>query len=77
MSAIDQAFPPESFSSLDQEFLATTFNNEVIQKYLRSLAKEDAKELLELPFTDPKLVEKHAFVAGKLAVLTTLLSIPR
>lgn len=50
----------------------------LIQKYLRILGKEDSKDLLSLnilDMPDKDIANRHHFISGKLAVLTTLLSI--
>jgi len=76
--SIEDVFPSTSWSKTEEDIVIQSFSNPAIKKYLRKLALEDTKELLQLSAiaTDnAALVKAHAVVQGKLQVIATLLSI--
>ena len=76
--SIEDVFPSTSWSKTEEDIVIQSFSNPTIKKYLRKLALEDTKELLQLSAiaTDnAALVKAHAVVQGKLQVIATLLSI--
>ncbi len=78
MSSIEYAFPSIKLTEQEEKDIISTFSSPVVQKYLKSLTTEDSKELLSLvnlDMSDESLARRHTFLSGKLAVLTTLLSI--
>lgn len=76
--SIEDVFPAMAFSKTEEDIITEIFSNPVVKKYLRIMALEDSKELLELSATSndkDKLFIAHATVHGKLQVISTLLSI--
>lgn len=58
--------------------LKEKLSDPLVQKYLRILGLEDSKDLLSLDIldmSDKDIANRHHFVSGKLAVISTLLSI--
>lgn len=79
MNEIDLLLPSIELTRSEAEEVVTLFKTPSIQKYLKSLALADTKELLGLSSngkTDAAIAEAHATTRGKLSVLSTLLSIP-
>lgn len=71
-------FSITELSKTETDIVIDVFSNPSVKKYLTNMAVEDTKELLALNAisTDNSVLAKaHATVAGKLAVLSTLLSI--
>ncbi len=78
MSSIEYIFPSSSLSDSEQNHLAGIMRDPVLLKYLKLLATEDSKELLGLgvlDMPDIMIARRHSFLSGKLAVISTLLSI--
>lgn len=76
--SLEDIVPITTMSPPEIDLIAETFSNPVVKKYLRSIAIEDTKELLELSALSKPPIEiatAHAIVQGKLSVLSTLLSI--
>lgn len=71
-------FPQQELSETEQHLLAEIYNNPVVKKHLQIMAMSDTLELLQLSAIqtpNEALVKAHANVQGKLAVISTLLSI--
>ena len=78
MNVLDKIIPIDSLDLAEEDILFEIFSNPIVKKYLRILGSNASKELLSLPILDEtpeSLVRKHTLVSGKLAVITTLLSI--
>ena len=76
--SIEEIFPLVEMSAGETQTIVEVFSNPTVKKYLRSLAAEDAKDLLNLPAlskTSTEIATAHSIVQGKLSVLSTLLSI--
>jgi hypothetical protein len=76
--SISSILPLVELSPPEIDIIVETFSNSVVKKYLRSIAIEDTKELLELSALSKPTTEiatAHAIVQGKLSVISTLLSI--
>lgn len=75
---LNTLFPSVSFTEDEISTLAYMFSDPLVVRYLKSLGVEDSKDLLGLGVLDlpaESTVRRHSFSAGKLAVITTLLSI--
>jgi len=46
--SIEDVFPSTSWSKTEEDIVIQSFSNPAIKKYLRKLALEDTKELLQL-----------------------------
>ena len=78
MNTLDEIFPPDSILPQEEDIIVEVFSNPAVRKYLKLLGSNLSKELIGLPILDEtpeSLVRKHTLTAGKLAVITTLLSI--
>ncbi len=78
MNPIDEVFPVRELSDKEQDLILEVFSNVVVKKYLQILGRNAGIELLTLPVLDEtpdSLMHKHTLVSGKLAVITTLLSL--
>ena len=76
--SIEDIFPLTPLSSGEEDVVIQAFTTPAVQRYLKRMATEDAKELLALSAlsTEDKVLAKaHAVVQGKLQVIATLLSI--
>ena len=76
--SIEDVFPSNLTSRTEEAIVIEAFSNPAIKKYLRSLALNDTKELLQLSAiatTNESIIKAHAVVQGKLQVIATLLSI--
>lgn len=76
--SIDLIIPTSAITEAEEKELLITFSQPLVQKYLRILGMEDSKELLSLnilDMSDEDIANRHHFVSGKLAVISTLLSI--
>lgn len=76
--SLEDVFPQVALSPTEVELVAQALATPVVRKYLKSLAAEDAKELLSLSShnsTPEQLALGHSRVQGKLQVVATLLSI--
>jgi len=75
---LDLVFPSIILTDGEIIELKKVLTSPYLRKYLQMLATEDSKELLSLSsldLSDKELANRHILVSGKLAVLTTLLSI--
>lgn len=75
---LDLVFPSITLTDGEILELKKVLTSPYLRKYLQMLATEDSKELLSLSsldLSDKELANRHILVSGKLAVLTTLLSI--
>ena len=75
---LDLVFPSIILTDGEIIELKKVLTSPYLRKYLQMLATEDSKELLalsSLDLSDKELANRHILVSGKLAVLTTLLSI--
>lgn len=71
-------FPQQELTKTEQDLLVEIYNNSVVKKHLQMMAMSDTIELLRLSAIQTPnevLVKAHATVQGKLAVISTLLSI--
>jgi hypothetical protein len=78
MNPIDRIFPTSELSADEESLIIEIFSHTTVKKYLQILGANDSKELLTLPILDEtpdSLARKHTLVSGKLAVITTLLSL--
>ncbi len=78
MNILDTMIPPVVFSSEEQSILERLLTNDLLQRYFRSLAREEAKNLTglyALGLTDQEIVRRHCNVQGKIEVLNTLTSL--
>ena len=76
--SLDCMFPPITLTDTEQELVAQALSTPAVQKYLRSLARNDSNELLAISSvtTDATVIANmHSVVQGKLQVIATLLSI--
>lgn len=76
--SINHIIPSIQLSEPEEKELCNIFSNPLVQKYLRILGTEDSKDLLSLSLLDMldrEIANRHHFVSGKLAVISTLLSI--
>lgn len=76
--SIESLFPSVTLTKPEEVELMNHLTSPVVQKYLKSLAVEDSKELLTLGVLDmpaQAIANRHLLVSGRLEVLTTLLSI--
>ena len=76
--SINTLLPSDILSVTEETILSEIFANPTVSKYLKLLAKEAAKELLELSAIRKPAEEiayAHENVRGQLAVLSTLLSL--
>lgn len=72
------SFPQQTLSETEEMLLFEIYNNPVVKKHLQIMALEDTIELLRLSginTSDVVIAKAHATVQGKLAVISTLLSI--
>ena len=80
MTLVNQIFGIETLSPTEETQIIEIFSSGLVKKYLQIMAKNDIKDLAVLSVTErnsEELARKHALVQGKLAVLTTLLSIQK
>ena len=80
MTTINDVFELETLSPTEEAQIIEIFSSGTVKKYLKIMAKNDIKDLAVLSVTErnsEELARKHALVQGKLAVLTTLLSIQK
>lgn len=80
MTTINDVFDLEVLSKTEEAQIIEVFSSGIVKKYLKIMAKNDIKDLAVLSVTErnsEELARKHALVQGKLAVLTTLLSIQK
>lgn len=78
MSITKDFLPPYEFSEHEQNHIKFLLSDPAVVKYLKSLAQEDSRELLELGILDMSveaIARRHTFLTGKLVVISTLLSI--
>lgn len=78
MSLTSQFLPPLEFSEHETEHIAFLLSDPAVVKYLKSMAQEDSRELLELGtlgMSDEAVARRHTLLTGKLVVISTLLSI--
>lgn len=78
MNTLDEIFPQDPILPQEEDIIVEVFSNPAVRKYLKLLGSNLSKELIGLPILDEtpeSLVRKHTLTAGKLAVITTLLSI--
>jgi hypothetical protein len=71
-------FPQQELSDTEKHLLVEIYNNPVVKKHLQIMAMADTIELLRLSgiqTPNEVLIKAHATVQGKLAVVSTLLSI--
>ena len=80
MSLTSQILPDHTLTPVQVDHLTTVFNDPTVRDYLKGLARECSRDLLELPIlseTPESVHKKHLFVSGQLLVLSTLLSISK
>lgn len=76
--SINLLFPTNTLTSGEEIELKIIFSNPVVKKYLNILGVEDSKDLLSLnilDMSDKDIANRHHFISGKLAVISTLLAI--
>jgi len=76
--SLEDIFPATNWTKTEEDIIIQSFSNPAIKKYLRKMALEDTKELLQLSAIatpNEEIVKAHAVIQGKLAVISTLLSI--
>lgn len=76
--SLESLFPTVELTDAEILDIKSHLTSLTVIKYLKSLAVEDSKELLSLSaldMSDEGIANRHIFVSGKLAVLTTLLSL--
>ena len=74
--SIDNILPVHPLTEAEEIEITKAFSSPAVIKYLRILGTEDSKELLSLRILDMPAVEianRHHYVSGKLAVISTLL----
>ncbi|AEI70968.1 hypothetical protein [EBPR podovirus 3] len=77
---LEQILPEHEVIPAEQEHLLALLTDPVLRKYLKGLAIECSKDLLELPIlseTPESVHKKHLLVSGQLLVISTLLSIQK
>lgn len=80
MSLTSDILPEHSLTQVQSDHLITMFNDPAVREYLKGLAREVSRDLLELSIlseTPESVHNKHLFVSGQLTVLSTLLSISK
>lgn len=77
---IDDLFGIDALSKEEETQIIEIFSSGIVKKYLKIMGRNDLKELAMLSVTereDSIVGKKHALVQGKLAVISTLLSIQK
>lgn len=75
---IDTIITTPEFTEGENTILKITFSDPTVIKYLKALGQNDSKELLTLGILDmpaESIARRHSLIAGKLLVISTLLSI--
>lgn len=78
--SVRDLFNPEEITKTEEDIIIELFSQPVVKKYLRIMGRNDSMELISLSVTerdDKEISKKHALIQGKLAVITTLLSIEK
>ena len=78
MQAVNLLLPLDSFHESEQLELKEIFSNPLVARYLRHLAVEDNKELIEISVLDMPadfVVRRHTMVQGRMSAYATLLSL--
>lgn len=78
MAITSELLAVPTLSETEQYYIATTFANPCMKKYLRIMMQNDIIELATISLSekdDSTIARKHAMVQGKLSVLQTLLNI--
>ena len=76
--SIDNIIPSKRLTRGEEAELQIIFASPLLQKYLTILGIEDSKDLLSLnilDMPDKDIANRHHFISGKLAVISTLLAI--
>lgn len=75
---LDVLLPTVPLTRGEEVDLKTIFSKPLVKRYLMLLGVEDSKDLLSLnilDMPDRDIANRHHFISGKLAVLSTLLAI--
>jgi hypothetical protein len=75
---LDTLLPSAPLTKGEEADLKTAFSHPVVKKYLKLLGVEDSKDLLSLnilDMPDKDIANRHHFISGKLAVISTLMAI--
>lgn len=78
--AFNNVLPTPDLTDTEMDIIIEVFNNPVVHKYLKILALNDTKELLELSAIhsqDSEISKALAMIQGKLQLSETLLSLKR
>lgn len=78
MQAVNLLLPSSEFHEAEQLELKKIFSEPLVARYLRHLAVEDNKELIEISVLDMPadyVVRRHTMVQGRMSAYATLLSL--
>jgi hypothetical protein len=76
--SINAILPVQELNEAEENELKCILCHPIFTKYLRILGTEDSKDLLSLnilDMSDKEIANRHHFLSGKLAVISTLLSV--
>ncbi len=76
--SINNIIPPMHLTRGEEAELKILFSSPLLKKYLTILGQEDSKDLLSLnilDMPDKEIANRHHFISGKLAVISTLLAV--
>lgn len=80
MNPLNDMFDLEVLTKTEEELVMEAFSNPTVKKYLKIMGRNDIKDLAVLSIAErdsEELARKHSLIQGKLAVLSTLLSIQK